>query len=170
MIDLIRAALDITGPADVTVATWSSGIRDGESAAWLLNTGAIRAMTWVVDNSFCLRQPEYVRRLRMIFGDDCVIATMIHAKFALIRNDEWSLAFRSSMNLNRNDRFEMWELDDSPAICDWLGGWVDTLFASHRTGWVKGKAETRKEFRRVAMGHQAGTIDAPVMNVSDWMD
>jgi len=172
MIDLIRVALDLTGPADVVVATWSSGIRDGESAAWLLEKGAITRMTWIVDSSFVSRQPEYVARLRRRFGDDCVFATLIHAKFALVRGGGWNLAFRSSMNLNRNDRYELWEVDDSELICGWLAAWVDKMMGG-RLGWEKRKTEALREWRALDLG-DGPCLDesAPALSVqfSDWLD
>jgi hypothetical protein len=158
LIDIIRACLELTGPASVTLATWSSGIRDGESAAFMLETGLATSMTWVVDASFCERQPEYVASLQRRFGDDCVIATMIHAKFALIRGDGWNLAVRTSMNLNRNDRFELWEVDDDAALCDFLTAWVADLAANHRKGWHKRKPEVRKEWASTDMGQPATEI------------
>jgi hypothetical protein len=170
MIDLIRVALELTGPAEVVVATWSSGIRDGESAAWFLEKGAITRMTWIVDSSFVSRQPEYVDRLRRRFGDDCVFATLIHAKFALVRGNGWNLAFRSSMNLNRNDRFELWEVDDSEAISNWLGAWVDQMMDG-RLGWSKGKAESRREWKAIDLGDGPDTQPDPVSpGLSQWVD
>jgi hypothetical protein len=170
MIDLIRVALELTGPAEVVVATWSSGIRDGESAAWFLETGAITRMTWIVDSSFVSRQPEYVDRLRRRFGDDCVFATLIHAKFALVRGNGWNLAFRSSMNLNRNDRFELWEVDDSETISNWLGEWVDQMMGG-RLGWAKGKAESRREWKGIDLGDGPDTQpDRPPVGLSQWVD
>lgn len=152
LIDIIRALLDITGPADVMLATWSSGIRDGESAAWMLETGLAKSMVWVVDSSFCERQPAYVASLQQRFGEDAVIATMIHAKFALVQGGGWNLAVRTSMNLNRNDRFELWEVDDDASICTFLADWVAELGRSHRKGWVKRKPEVRKEWLSAEMG------------------
>lgn len=162
LVDIIRACLGFTGPASVTVATWSSGIRDGESAAFMLETGLATSMTWVVDASFCERQPDYVASLQRRFGNDCVIATMIHAKFALIRGGGWNLAVRTSMNLNRNDRFELWEIDDDAALCDWLSAWVADLATNHRKGWTKRKPEVRKEWSATDMGQPASVaIEAP---------
>jgi hypothetical protein len=174
MIDLIRASLAFTGPADVIVSTWSSGIRDGESAAYMLETGLIRRMTWLVDASFFTRSPGYVERLERRFGPDCVIATLIHAKFAVIRNEEWSLAFRSSMNLNRNNRLELWEVDDSPLICDWLQGLVDELARTHDRGWRKDQRQAKAEFlsmfeRDTEHGGQAAAV-AESAKVAGWFD
>ncbi|MHC4892237.1 MAG: hypothetical protein ACYTFV_02525 [Planctomycetota bacterium] len=116
LLDLIRAVLRQTGPAHVALSTWSSGIRDIENAAWLLESGQIQSLRMLTDRSFATRQPSYCTRLVAAFGNDAIRATNVHAKFALITNDRWSIAIRSSMNLNRNKRWEQFDLDDDATI------------------------------------------------------
>jgi len=120
LLDLIRAVLDQTGPADLTVSTWTVGVRDADNAEFLATMGAIRSLRFLVDRSFVRRQPEYARRLVESFGVKAIRATNTHAKFAMIAAGDWRIVIRSSMNLNRNPRFEQFDLDDDPAIFDFF--------------------------------------------------
>lgn len=125
LLDLVEAVLRQTGPSEVVVSTWTTGIRDAERAAWLLEHGAIRSFALLTDRSFPGRQPAYCRALVARFGESAIRATRTHAKFALIRNGAWNICIRSSMNLNANPRFEQFDLDDSAALCAYFAEHVD---------------------------------------------
>lgn len=143
LLDLIRAVLNVTGPADVRLSTWSSGIRDAETAAWLLREGRFKSLRLYTDRSFPSRHPAYAARLVHWFGADAIRCTRIHAKVATIKADAWRLLLRSSMNLNRNPRFEQFDLNDSPEACAFMDGWLDDLDRLGAPGieWEGGDAE-----------------------------
>lgn len=130
LLDLVREVLAVTGPADVTISTWSTGIKDMESARWLVDNGDMRSLRLLTDRSFPSRQPRYAARLTQLFGPAAIIVSRVHAKIAVIRNERWSVAIRSSMNLNHNPRFEQFDVNESRAACDFLGAWVDELQAA----------------------------------------
>ena len=136
LLDLIRAVLAQTGPADVTLSTWTSGIRDAETSAWLLSEGKIRSLRLMLDYGFPRIEPSYALRLAELFGDRAVLLCRTHAKFAVIRNDAWSVCIRSSMNLNRNTRFEQFDLDDDSAICDLFETFADDVARATPAGFV----------------------------------
>lgn len=127
MLDLIRAVLWQTGPADLILSTWTMGIRDLENARWLIDNHEIRSFRLLTDRSFVTRQPRYCRRLVELFGESCIRSSHTHAKFAVIRNDAWNICIRGSMNLNRNKRWENFDLDDDAGLCDFFEGLVAEL-------------------------------------------
>jgi hypothetical protein len=127
-----------TGPADLTVSTWTAGNEDLEYLAHLLTGGEFRSVRFLVDRSFITRQPAYCATLRRLFGDDCIRTSRTHAKFATIRNDRWDLAVRTSMNLNHNPRMENIEVSDDPALCDFLAAEVDRYFGTIGDGAFDG--------------------------------
>lgn len=135
LLDLLRALLDRTGPADVTIAAWTTGIRDAEVAAWLVQTGAIRSLRWVLDRSFATRQPEYAALVAERFGAAAIRTVETHAKFLIIRNAGWAVVVRSSMNLNRNARWEQYDIDDSVALADHYDALVEQLVAGAPEGY-----------------------------------
>lgn len=128
--DIILHCLEATGPADVTISTWTAANADITHANSLLVSGAIKTLRFVVDFSFPTRQPAYCTALRQAFGDQAIRVTKTHAKFVLIRNQQWNLAIRTSMNLNANKRLENFEISDDPALCDYLSSFIDQLFTA----------------------------------------
>ena len=134
LIDLVIACLRRTGPAHVTVATWTAAKAEVETAYRLLRESRVLSCQWLVDYSFPVRQPQYCERLRERFGDDCIRLGRTHAKFVLLKNDDWNIAIRTSMNLNTNPRFEQFELSDDPAMCGFLQEVVDDVFSTQEAG------------------------------------
>lgn len=117
LIDLLRAILDQTGPADVLCCAWTVGIRDAEVAGWLLHHGGmIRSLRFLVHDRFPTTEPAYCGRMVEIFGPEVFTLARIHAKVLVVQNEKWSVVVQSSMNLNRNDQWEQFTLDDSKKL------------------------------------------------------
>lgn len=126
--DLLLHVLEAAGPADVVVSTWTAAGADIEEAFRLVSDGRIRSIRFIVDFSFPSRQPAYCAALRERFGDEAIRVTKNHAKFVLVRNAQWSVVVRTSMNLNRNRRLESYEVSDDPEMADFLEGVVARVF------------------------------------------
>ena len=120
LINLVEECLKQTGPADVNIATWTAAHAELKAAEAFLANGMIHSLRFLVDVSFPNRQPEYCRTLRETFGDDCIRATKTHAKFTTIRNEDWNLVIRTSMNLNENRRIEVFEISDDAGMAEYL--------------------------------------------------
>ena len=127
LLDLIDATLEITGPADVSISTWSAGFYDVEAAERFRDSGRIRSIRFVMDSS-AKRGQASVGDVGQVFGADTVRATRSHAKFALIRNEGWDVLITSSMNLNLNPRCEQFEMTDDPVRAELFAGFVDALW------------------------------------------
>lgn len=128
LIELIEYLLDTTGPADLTISTWTAAGADLAHTAGFLADGRVRSCRWLVDFSFPSRQPGYCAQLVERFGDASVRTTANHAKFVMIRNDKWNVVVRTSMNLNLNLRLESYEISDDADLADWLSTIVDDAF------------------------------------------
>lgn len=140
LMDAVEAILEKTGPADVAIATWTAGAADLSRSAESLRNGNIRSLRFVVDCSFGQRQPAYLAQVRRLFGDDAIRSTRTHAKYAVITNDEWSVAVRTSMNLNENPRLESIEVSDDPALAGFLLRVTDEIFAEEAVGDFRTKS------------------------------
>lgn len=128
IVDILEHCLSTTGPASLDIATWTAADGDLRRAhAFLLSQTVTRAR-FVVDPSFRTRKPEFCETLVGLFGNDAIRTTPLHGKFALLRNAEWSLAIRTSMNLNVNRRIESVEISDDPALGEFLERFVDDVF------------------------------------------
>jgi len=128
LIELIAAVLDQTGPADIFVSTWTAAGTDLTDAAEFLKDGKIKSIRFIVDHTFQRRKPAFAAKIRELFGLESVRVTKNHAKFCMIRNDEWDIVIRTSMNLNFNPRFENFEIDDDPALANFLQSFVNEIF------------------------------------------
>ncbi len=128
--DLLVAVLDKTGPAALSISTWTAASASVQSMLDLLRTGRITRCRWLVDTTFVRRVPQLVAEIRRSFGDDALRVTRTHAKFATVTNENWQVAIRSSMNLNQNPRLESYEIGHDPQLCAWLEGVLSDVWAS----------------------------------------
>lgn len=152
LIDALIAVVEQTGPANVTLSTWTAAAADLTTAARLLEGSQIRSLRFLVDRSFLTRQPDYCATMRRLFGDDCIRTTRTHAKFATIRNESWSIAIRTSMNLNENPRLENIEISDDPGLCGFLEDAVDQFFRDQQPGLFDGELPDAPPTHGVTMG------------------
>lgn len=128
LIDLIQATLDITGPADVTIATWSSGFYDIEAAQNFVNDGRIRKIRFVMDSGRQKKGQAGVTDIAELFGEESIITVRTHAKFVIIENDDWDVVITSSMNLNKNIRTEQFDMTDDPVRAEMFKAFVTSAF------------------------------------------
>jgi hypothetical protein len=149
LIELLAALLAKTGPADVSLSTWTAHNADLRQAYDFVESGKIRRFRLLVDRSFESRAGHYCESVRDLFGPESVMVGRVHAKFAVLRNERFDLAVRTSMNLNRNMRWEQFEVSDDARLCDFLDGALDALWAERPVvGCTNAEAEsaTRKPF------------------------
>lgn len=152
LLDLLRVVVEQTGPADVVISTWTTGIRDTENVRLLMEKGAIRSLRLLTDRSFPSRQPEYCARVVEVFGEDAIRCTRTHAKFFLVGNDRWKVVCRSSMNLNRNPRFEQFDMDDDPELYSFLMQYVDEMEYNTPAGVTLTSKQCESAFRKALGG------------------
>ena len=129
-VDVLTHCLDVTGPAAVTVATWTAGRRDIFRTAALLRDGRITSLRMVTDKSLPQRQPAYFHGLIERYGPTAVCLSSVHAKFWTLRNAAWNLVLLTSSNLDGIRRLECFELTDDAGLAAHLDSVVDRLFAS----------------------------------------
>lgn len=128
-IDVLEHILTFSGPAHIDLATWTAADGDIRRAHAFLLDGRVKSCRMVVDPSFRSRKPEFCETLVSLFGNDAIRTTPLHGKFAVIRNDQWNIALRTSMNLNINRRIETVEISDDPALSEILTIFVDEVFS-----------------------------------------
>lgn len=176
VIDLVEAALHYTGPADLTIATWTAADADLRKLASQMENNRIRTVTWLIDYSFETRQPVFCQTMRNLFGDACIRTTATHAKFALFQNEEWRLVLQTSMNLNQNKRLENFWLGDDADLFDAYAKLVADVFYSQADGEQFGKRPSQKRSELTQLGrnqsdlfHGIGSVGtiAPELNGPD---
>lgn len=132
--DMIEAILAKTGPADLSISTWTAANGDVSRMLELLGTGSIRSCRWLVDLTFMRRCPQLTAEIRAKFGANAIRVTKTHAKFCTIVNDEWQIALRSSMNLNQNPRLESFQVGHDPELCQFLSQVLDDVWQRQDKG------------------------------------
>lgn len=139
LIDLIQAALEITGPADVTISTWSAGFYDIDAAERFRANGLMRSVRFIMDAASMKKGQASVYDIADLFGKDAIRTTRTHAKFALVRNDDWDVVITSSMNLNLNPRCEQFEMTDDAERCGMFAAFADALFEELPAGGARSR-------------------------------
>ena len=135
LLDLIEAALEVIGPADVTISTWSAGFYDVEAAVRFRDNGLLRSCRFLMDSS-AKRGQATPGDVADLFGPDAVRTSRSHAKFVLIRNEDWAVVITSSMNLNLNPRLEQFEMTDDVDRYDFFDAFVQSVWTDLPEGWV----------------------------------
>jgi len=153
LIEAIDALLEQTGPAEVVLSTWTAGHADLTKSAKLLEAAAITRFRLIVDSSFLNRKPEWCAHMLKVFGEDCIRVWRGHAKFAVIRNEKWNLAVRTSMNLNTNPRLENLEISDDPEFSGFLWDVVESHFQDEAPGY------DHEEWRLPELSEMRDTVD-----------
>ena len=128
LIQLLQAVLEKTGPGKVDIVTWTANSADIGEVDRLKKQGMVTQARWVMDRSSQRRHPQFVGAVRECFGDAALRMTNIHATFITIRNAEWDVTIRTSMNLNHNPRFEDFTLTNSEELADFLEAIVDDIY------------------------------------------
>jgi hypothetical protein len=146
--DLLVAVLDKTGPAALSISTWTAASTSVQSMLELLQTGQITRCRWLVDCTFVRRVPQLVAEIRRSFGDDALRVTRTHAKFATVTNEEWKVAIRSSMNLNQNPRLESYEIGHDPQLCAWLEGVLSDVWRNQPRQLAEGSHSDQTQWFR----------------------
>lgn len=148
LIDVLRAILNQTGPANVTFSTWTAaGLHVSE--VWdLVESGAILTTRWLIDHTFQRRQPHVAGQLHKLFGAESIRVTRNHAKLALVRNDAWDVTVLTSMNLNLNRRMEFLLVREDPDLAEFNSVWIGDIFRRRRAldNWGKSNSWQRKAF------------------------
>lgn len=111
LLDLVEATLDITGPADVLISTWSAGFYDIDRAEAFRDNGLMKSVRFIMDSSDKRGQAK-TGDIASLFGEDAIRTTRTHAKFVTITNEAWNVVIQTSMNLNKNPRNEQFSMID----------------------------------------------------------
>lgn len=144
LIDMIYSVLRKTGPADLYIATWSAGIKDAHQVRWMLDTNLIRGVRLLTDHSYVNRQPKYAVSIEELFGKANIRTSEMHAKFVVIKNEEFSVTILSSMNLNANRTCECFSLHENAEITEFHLDFITHHFANLRDGWERSSSVVRE--------------------------
>lgn len=135
LIDLIYEILNKIGKSDVIITTWSAGIKDAMNVRWLIENDLIDKFSLITDHSYATRQKKYALTLDYVFGKENIRTSEIHAKFTLIKNENYNIVIRTSMNLNANKTCENFEIDDDIEIYNFYYNFIKHTFDKSPEGF-----------------------------------
>ena len=127
-IDIIEHCINFTGSADIIISTWTAAGASTKKISQFLKFGQIKSCRFIIDRSFKTRQPDLCKLIIDLFGNESIITTRTHAKFCIIKNSEWNIVIRTSMNLNQNPRIECFTITDNKKLCSFLLNCVNVSF------------------------------------------
>lgn len=139
VIDLLESMFKITGPAALTVSTWTAAKTDITTVLDFVEAGHCTTARWLVDFTFQHRSPELAARIREVAGHDAIRLGKNHAKFFMMRNAEWNVICLTSMNLNFNPRFENFMLRDDKEMCDFHDAILDEIWTKQKPSLATAK-------------------------------
>lgn len=148
LLDLVRACLAITGPARLSLSTWTAARHEIQALDQLVRDGQLTGMRWLVDFTFARRDPEAAHQIRQTFGLDAIRVCQNHAKFAVFANAEWQLVIRTSMNLNMNPRFEDFLIAHDPELAAFLNRILDDIWSRQKRSLADGPSKAARHFFR----------------------
>ena len=134
LIELILAIVDRIGPCDVIATTWSMGLREIEVVGKLRAERRFRSFRVLTDRNLKAFKEDNANSLISLIGAENLYVSQVHAKVALLRNERWNVAVRSSMNWNRNPRIENVDLDDDATLCAAYWDACEDMIAACRVG------------------------------------
>ncbi len=120
----------IVAPVNIDISSWTMARFEITRMSHYLETGQAQRIRFLTDRSFPTRHQKEFEFLRSILGQDNIRVLRCHCKFALIYNERWNLAIRTSMNLNQNKRLENFEISDDKRLTGYMRDIVDELFAT----------------------------------------
>ncbi|MFA6128814.1 MAG: hypothetical protein WC699_16055 [Bacteroidales bacterium] len=103
LIRLIFHILKQTGPAHVFVTTYSISHESLTKVQNALDKGDLLSIRFLIDNRVKVMSPKPFQYLKQSFNYRC---TSLHAKVALIENEEWRISIVTSQNATDNPKLE----------------------------------------------------------------
>lgn len=128
LIEIIAAVLARIGPAEIFVSTWHITDKYLSTLKSLIESGLIRRILFLMDLSFQRRQPHFAAMLRELIGADAIKVSKNHAKFALLKNQKWSVVLKTSLNFYSNPCFENFELSTDQQCAVFLENLKNEIF------------------------------------------
>ena len=126
--EALGVLLDLTGPSDVVLSSWSFKGSNLKGALGLARDQRLRSLRALFDLNFCKGQPELVAAWQERFGPDCVTEWKAHSKFLALSGGAFDCLYLTSANLHRDRRLEYYTLTcDRAAVQDYLALVVDLL-------------------------------------------
>ena len=133
LLNLIQAVFLVTGPAHLSLSTWTAASHEIESLAAMQARGDITGQRLLIDFSMARREPAMTAQMRDKLGRDNIRVAQTHSKFCVFQNADWKVVLRSSTNLNMNPRNEDFTIAHDPELAEFLNKILDEVWAKQKS-------------------------------------
>ncbi len=133
LLNLLQAVFLVTGPAHLSLSTWTAASHEIDSLAAMQARGDIAGIRLLIDFSMARREPAMTAQMREKLGRNNIRVAQTHSKFAVFQNTGWKVVLRSSMNLNMNPRNEDFTVAHDPELAAFLNAILDEIWAKQKT-------------------------------------
>jgi hypothetical protein len=113
----------------------------------MIDTKMINTLKIITDMSFPSRKKNYAIALDELFGTENIRMARVHAKFVLLKNDNWNIVINTSMNLNANKTVENFQIIDDIVLYDFMNKYCNVHFENQLPGFVVPYAEIQKSYK-----------------------
>lgn len=132
LIQLVLFILKQVGPSDVVISSYSIAEQTLKTIKRMCDKGEIRSIRFLIDNRVRSISPKPFNVLVTSFPD-CYRCLALHAKVALISNDDWKITVVGSQNATHNPKLERGIIHTDPKIFDFDKMILDDEFNSGTT-------------------------------------
>jgi hypothetical protein len=130
--ELLQFVLERTGPARVSISTWTVTENPVRALVALRQAGLITELQLLFDHRIKTRCP---RAFQLVAALEAKVSlAKCHAKVTVVENDNWGVAILSSQNYTRNPRIE------AGAI------FTDRASAAFHRDWMKRQIDNEQPF------------------------
>jgi len=113
LVRLIIYLLRQTGPANLLMTSYSFSQKSIEELLARKQTGLLQSVRLLIDNRVRVMSPKPFQMLQTAFDYRC---TSVHAKVALIYNDNWKISIVTSQNATDNPKLERGIIFTDPEV------------------------------------------------------
>lgn len=119
---MIKHILSLTGAADVYLTSWTISEQPVKELLQLLDNGVIQDLKCLFDSRVPKQCPNAYQIAQHRFAQ--LKLCHIHAKVAVIINEEYQITINSSANLSRNDAIEAYVITESLVVAKHQAQWI----------------------------------------------
>ena len=123
--ELVAYCLQQTGPAEVTIMTWTFSETPARSLLALKAEGQITKLTLVVDKRVKTKNPKAFQLLQAT--SDGLKEARTHAKVVVIRGGKFAVTIIGSANFSTNLRYESGCVFTDGQVAEFHQNWIETI-------------------------------------------
>jgi len=128
MHQLLIGLLNITGAADIVLATYAMCETSARIIAQLKNGNMITSLSTILDNRVDVRSAGSFQLMTSM--SDRLVLDEVHAKVTVIKNESFSIAVIGSANYTENNRYEAGVITTNPGAVDAQLLWMNKVMAN----------------------------------------